>query len=232
MFRRFSGKLLGRGPILELILKAYPALTAAASLRDTVNVKLSTTVILIYSGVMVSTLHGMVPSGMEVPYCVIIVTNFMAVIRVLIGTCLPTLGSVLNICLPLVIIGYVVLNETRTFTNGGDIVHSTTSNLNVNVNFAYTLVVVNNIERLLNTNGLLNFRILPRSVPPVAVFMLTPNNFFIFNLIVTYTGHLTRGGNGPGTRLRSYNDYPVTTSYDLGSDNSGYRGRGGRTTRW
>lgn len=182
------GKLVGRGPAFILLLNVYPALTAAADTVGNLSVKLTAVTMLIYAGFIVSYVGGVAPSVIHVPIFVIIVTTFMAVLRVLVDTCTPSdVGRTLNVCVPLVMIGYVVLNETRDFTTGGSPVTDLFSNLNYNLNFALTLAVLNTTHRVLNTKDMFNVALLPRAAG-VLVFVLPPKTFLALKCVVTVFG--------------------------------------------
>lgn len=175
-----------------LLLNVYPALNAASSTVGNVNVKLTAVFILVYSGIIVSTVGGLVPSVIHVPSFVMIVTSFIALLRVVVRTCIPTLCTALNLFVPLVIMGYVMLKHTRTFTTGGGPITSLFSNLNVNLNFAVTLALLNTIHRFLKANGVFGLDVLPRRCN-VLMFILTPNTFVTLNCLVTLVGDVGGG---------------------------------------
>lgn len=226
---------MGRGPAFILVLNVYPALTIAASTVGNINVKLSAAIMLVVSGVLVSVLEGVVPSSIEVPTFVIVITSFMAVMRFLVRKFIPDLCSSLKLCVPLVIMGYVVLKETRDCTSGGPILPSVFSKVNVKLKFAINLATVNVIERLVNTNGVFSVHIVPRSCRPLAVFVLTPKTFFILTNLITLRGGMgggVTGGKGGIPRAikykRNYTDYKGTSSYDKGVFPANRRSTGGR----
>lgn len=185
-----------------LVLNVYPALTVAASTAGNVKVKLAAAIVLTTSGLVVSLLEGFVPSEIHVPTFVMIITSFMAIMRLLLRKFVPGLCSSLKVCVPLVMIGYVVLKHTRTCTSGGGPVTSLFSNVNVNLKFALDVAYVNTMHRLVNTNSLFKRRVLPltstttngTNCRPVAVFVLTPKTFFILTTLSTL-----RGGFGVNT---------------------------------
>ncbi len=153
------GKVVGRGPAFILLLNVYPALNAASSTLGNVSVKLTAVFILVYSGIIVSLVGGLVPSVIHVPTFVIIVTSFIATLRVYVRTFIPRVCTALNLFVPLVIMGYVVLKHTRTFTYGGNMIPSFFSKINVKLNFAVTLAMLNTVHRLLKANGVFGFRL-------------------------------------------------------------------------
>lgn len=212
--RELGGNVVARGPAFILVLNVYPALTIAASTMGNVNVKLTAATILVVDGVVVSTLHGIVPSNIHVPTCVIVITSFMAVIRVLLRTCIAPLCGSLKVCVPLVIMGYVVLNETRDCTSGGGVVPSVFSNVNVNLNFAVNLASVNVIHRLVNSNSIFKVHVLPRDCRNISVFILTPNTFLILTFLYTLRGGLNTGNTGHrigrSTYANSYVGYSLS----------------------
>ena len=100
--------LIFQNPILVLFLGMCSTLAVSTSLTNALGMGLSTTIVLIFSNVVISLLRKAIPKEVRIACYVVIIAGFVTIVELCLKAFLPALSESLGIFIPLIVVNWTV----------------------------------------------------------------------------------------------------------------------------
>ena len=103
MERLFNG-IVKENPTFILMLGMCPTLAVTTSAVNGVGMGLSTTVVLLFSNMLISALRKIIPDRVRIPAYIVVVATLVTIVQLLLEAYVPSLYSALGIYIPLIVV--------------------------------------------------------------------------------------------------------------------------------
>ena len=108
--RLYNG-IVKENPTFVLMLGMCPTLAVTTSAVNGLGMGLSTTVVLLFSNMIISALRKIIPDRVRIPAYIVIVASLVTVVQLLLQAYVPSLYSALGIYIPLIVVNCIILGR-------------------------------------------------------------------------------------------------------------------------
>ena len=186
--------ILKENPSLRLVLGTCPTLAVTTLAINGLGMGAATTVVLIFSGIVISALRNIIPSKVRLPAYITIIASIVTVIMMLVKAFLPALNSALGVYLPLIVVNCIILGRAEMFASKNKVIDSALDGLGMGIGFTLTLVVMGSIREILG-NGTFFGLDLHLPFEPMTVFILPAGGFFVFGILMAFVIYIEKKTN-------------------------------------
>ena len=188
--------IIKENPSLRLVLGTCPTLAVTTLAANGLGMGLSTTFVLICSGIVISALRNIIPSKVRLPAFITIIAAFVTMLMMLLKAYLPDLNNSLGVYLPLIVVNCIILGRAEVFASKNKVFDSALDGLGMGLGFTLTLVLMGAIREIFGSGTIFGADLhLP--IEPMGVFITPAGGFFVFGILmaaVIYieekTGHI------------------------------------------
>lgn len=188
--------IIKENPSLRLVLGTCPTLAVTTLAANGLGMGLSTTFVLICSGIVISALRNIIPSKVRLPAFITIIAAFVTMLMMLLKAFLPALNNSLGVYLPLIVVNCIILGRAEVFASKNKVFDSALDGLGMGLGFTLTLVLMGAIREICGSGSIFGLDLhLP--IEPMGVFITPTGGFFVFGILmaaVIYieekTGHI------------------------------------------
>lgn len=175
--------ILKENPSLRLVLGTCPTLAVTTLAMNGLGMGLSTTFVLICSGIVISALRSIIPSKVRLPAFITIIAAFVTMLMMLLKAFLPSLNNSLGVYLPLIVVNCIILGRAEVFASKNKVFDSALDGLGMGLGFTLTLVLMGAIREILGSGSIFGANLhLP--VEPMTVFITPAGGFFVFGILM------------------------------------------------
>lgn len=171
--------LFKENPIFVLMLGMCPTLAVTTSAINGLGMGLTTTVVLIFSNVIISSLRNIIPKTVRIPAYIVIIASLVTVVELLLQGYLETLYSALGIYIPLIVVNCIILGRAEAFASKKNVLNSLFDALGMGLGFAFALSCLGGLREILGAGELFGYKIMPSGYTPITIFVLAPGAFFV-----------------------------------------------------
>ena len=111
--RLYNG-LVKENPTFVMMLGMCPTLAVTTSAINGIGMGLSTTVVLIFSNLLISMLRKIIPDSVRMPAFIVVVATLVTVVQFLLEGFVPSLYASLGVYIPLIVVNCIILMHQRT----------------------------------------------------------------------------------------------------------------------
>ena len=190
MINEFTKGILKENPVLVLVLGTCPSLAVTTAASNAIGMGLAATFVLVGSNVAISMLRKIIPDKVRIPAFVTIIAGFVSIVQMIVKAYAPTIDKSLGIFLPLIVVNCIILGRAEMFASKNGVAASAVDGLGMGVGFTTILLLMGSIRELLGAGTLFNMPVLPKSVPPMGIFILAPGGFFVFAMLIALSNKL------------------------------------------
>lgn len=178
--------IIRENPVFVQLIGLCPTLAITTSVINAVGMGISTTLVMIFSGMAISALRKIVPEKIRLPLFVSITAAFVTILQMLIKAFFPDLDQSLGIFIPLIVVNCIPFARAEVFASKNSVLHSGADGLFMGLGFTCALVLVGAIREVLGAGTLLGITILPEAFPKTLLMVSAPGAFFtIAGIIAT-----------------------------------------------
>lgn len=178
-------------PALVQLLGLCPLLAVSASVVNALGLALASTMVLIFSNLMVSLIRHQITDAIRLPVFVLIIASFVTCAELLMQAYAYSLYLSIGIFIPLIVTNCAILGRAVTFAAKNSPLISAFDGLMMGLGFSAVLIVLGALREIIGTGKLLaNMNILlPMAVDweitilpnyPGFLFALLPPGAFLF----------------------------------------------------
>ena len=187
---RISNGLIKENPTFVLMLGMCPTLAVTTSAINAIGMGLSTTVVLVFSNIIISLLRNIIPGRVRVPAYIVVVASLVTVVQFLLEGFVPSLYSSLGIYIPLIVVNCIILGRAESYASKNQVIPSAFDGIGMGLGFTFGLTCIGIVREILGAGQLFGFQILPLAeegklgYTPITIFVLAPGAFLVLGFLV------------------------------------------------
>ena len=182
--RLYNG-IIKENPTLVLILGMCPTLAVTTSAINGAGLGLSTTVVLMFSNMIISILRNFIPDRVRIPGYIVIIASLVTVVQFLLQGYVPALNDALGVYIPLIVVNCIILGRAESYASKNGPVSSFFDGLGMGLGFTLSLTILGAFRELLGAGTIFGKTVLAESFyTPITIFILAPGAFFVLACLV------------------------------------------------
>jgi electron transport complex protein RnfE len=180
-------------PVLVLVLGTCPTLAVSTQAINGMGMGLSTTVVLIFSNIFISSLKRVIPDKVRIPCYIVVIATFVTIVQLLLKAYFPDLDRALGIYIPLIVVNCIILGRAEMFANKNSVVDSALDGVGMGIGFTLALTAMACIRELLGSGSIFGIVLTANLIDPMSIFVLAPGGFFTFGVMIALVNKITQG---------------------------------------
>ena len=183
--RLYNG-IIKENPTFVLMLGMCPTLAVTSGAINGLGMGLSTTVVLIFSNLLISAFRKVIPNGVRMPAYIVIVASLVTIVQFLLQAYIPALSSALGVYIPLIVVNCIILGRAESYASKNPVVPSIFDGLGMGLGFTVGLTSIGLIREFLGAGTLFNQPVLS-AIPgftPITIFIMAPGAFLVLSFLV------------------------------------------------
>lgn len=198
---RLINGIVKENPTFILMLGMCPTLAVTTSAVNGAGMGLSTTVVLLFSNMLISALRKIIPDRVRIPAYIVVVATLVTIVQLLLQAYVPSLYSSLGIYIPLIVVNCIILGRAESYASKNGVLESTFDGIGMGLGFTVALTCIGIVRELLGSGAVFGYTIIPEDFH-VAVFVLAPGAFFVLAVLTALQNKFKAPSatNGPAPR--------------------------------
>jgi electron transport complex protein RnfE len=201
--RLFNG-IVKENPTFVLMLGMCPTLAVTTSAVNGVGMGLSTTVVLLFSNMIISAMRKIIPDRVRIPAYIVIVATLVTIVQLLLQAYVPSLYSALGIYIPLIVVNCIILGRAESYASKNGVVESTFDGIGMGLGFTIALTCIGLVREILGSGAIFGHTIIPESYH-ISIFVLAPGAFFVLSILTAlqnkFKAPSATNGSAPQSKL-------------------------------
>ena len=198
--RLYNG-LVKENPTFVMMLGMCPTLAVTTSAINGIGMGLSTTVVLIFSNLLISMLRKIIPDRVRMPAFIVVVASFVTVVQLLLQGFIPSLYDSLGIYIPLIVVNCIILGRAEAYASKNPVLPSVFDGIGMGLGFTLGLTCIGIVRELIGSGKLFGFQVMPDIYEPVTIFILAPGAFLVLAFLVAGMNRLKRHAAQKGKKI-------------------------------
>ena len=182
--RLYNG-LVKENPTFVMMLGMCPTLAVTTSAINGIGMGLSTTVVLIFSNLLISMLRKIIPDSVRMPAFIVVVATLVTVVQFLLEGFVPSLYASLGVYIPLIVVNCIILGRAEAYASKNKPIASLFDGIGMGLGFTFGLTCIGLIRELLGAGQIFGFQILSlKWFTPITIFVMAPGAFLVLSCLV------------------------------------------------
>ena len=182
--RLYNG-IIKENPTFVLMLGMCPTLAVTSSAINGLGMGLSTTVVLVFSNLLISLFRKKIPNGVRIPAFIVIVASLVTIVEFLLKAYIPALSESLGVYIPLIVVTCIILGRAESFASKNAPVISIFDGLGMGLGFTVGLTIIGLIREILGAGTIFNAPVLTNiGYTPMTIFIMAPGAFLVLAFLV------------------------------------------------
>ena len=182
--RLFNG-IIRENPTLVLILGMCPTLAVTTSAINGAGMGLSTTVVLMFSNLIISLLRNFIPDRVRIPSYIVVIATLVTIVQFLLQAYVPALDKALGVYIPLIVVNCIILGRAESYASKNGPILSFFDGIGMGLGFTCSLTILGAFRELLGAGTMFGITLLSDSFyTPITIFILAPGAFFVLSCII------------------------------------------------
>lgn len=200
LIERIKNGIFSENPIFVQVLAMCPTLAVTTSVENAVGMGLASTVVLIFSNMIISSMRKLIPNKIRIPSYIVIIASFVTIVDMLMNAYISDLYKSLGIFIPLIVVNCVILGRAEAFASKNPIIPSIFDALGMGLGFTVALFLIGTFREILGAGTFYGFSILPESYKPASIMIMAPGAFLTLGTLMTFINYRNiRKANKQGT---------------------------------
>ncbi len=179
--RLYNG-IVKENPTFILMLGMCPTLAVTTSAINGVGMGLSTTVVLMFSNMLISALRKIIPDRVRIPAYIVVVATLVTIVQLLLQAYVPSIYAALGIYIPLIVVNCIILGRAESYASKSPVLESTFDGLGMGLGFTVALTVIGLIREILGSGAAFGISFIPEEFH-ISIFVLAPGAFFVLAIL-------------------------------------------------
>ncbi len=204
LIERLKNGIITENPIFVQVLAMCPTLAVTTSAENALGMGLASTVVLIFSNMMISAIRKLIPDEIRIPAYIVVIASFVTIIDMLMQGYLPSLYSSLGIFIPLIVVNCIILGRAEAYASKNQILPSIYDAIGMGLGFTIALFLIGTFREILGAGQILGIQIVPETIKPASIMILAPGAFFtVGGLMVVLNAYNMRKAAKTGEAVKS-----------------------------
>ena len=195
--RLYNG-LVKENPTFVMMLGMCPTLAVTTSAINGIGMGLSTTVVLIFSNLLISMLRKIIPDSVRMPAFIVVVATLVTVVQFLLEGFVPNLYASLGVYIPLIVVNCIILGRAEAYASKNPVLPSVFDGIGMGLGFTIAITILGAIRELIGggtifsdgTNALFDLSTI--GYTPASIFILAPGAFFVLAFMIAIMNRIKR----------------------------------------
>ncbi len=144
-------RLIDRNPVLVDFIGLCPVLAVTNTVYNAVGMSLGTSVVLLFSSLVVSILRQLIPHEVRMPSYIIIIASLVSVVDMLMEAYTPVLSRELGAFISLIVVNCLILGQVESHASKNPPIASLWHSFCTAVGFSFGLILVAACRELLGS---------------------------------------------------------------------------------
>lgn len=182
--RLYNG-IIKENPTFVLMLGMCPTLAVTSSAMNGLGMGLSTTVVLIFSNMIISLFRKKIPDGVRIPAFIVIVASLVTIVEFLLKAYIPSLSASLGVYIPLIVVNCIILGRAESYASKNGPIESMFDGIGMGLGFTVGLTSIGLIREILGAGSVFgNPFLLNLGFKPITIFIMAPGAFLVLAFLV------------------------------------------------
>ena len=189
LFERLKNGIVTENPIIVQVLAMCPTLAVTSSVENAVGMGIASTVVLIFSNMIISALRKFIPNKIRIPAYIVIIASFVTVVDMLMNAYVQSLYKSLGIFIPLIVVNCVILGRAEAYASNNKILPSIFDAIGMGIGFTIALFSIGTFREILGAGTFLGKSIMPEGFKPATIMILAPGAFLTLGALMTFLNY-------------------------------------------
>ena len=182
---RLVNGLIKENPTFVLMLGMCPTLAVTTSAMNGLGMGLSTTLVLVFSNLLISVFRKVIPDGVRMPAFIVIVASLVTVVEFLMKAYTPALAVQLGVYIPLIVVNCIILGRAESYASKNPVMPSVFDGIGMGLGFTFGLTCIGIIREILGAGQIFGAQVLSLDwFTPITIFVMAPGAFLVLAFLV------------------------------------------------
>ena len=195
---RIVNGIVKENPTFVMLIGMCPTLAVTTSAINGIGMGLSTTLVLVFSNLLISLLRKIIPDSARVPAFIVVVASLVTIVQFLLQGYVPSLYASLGIYIPLIVVNCIILGRAESYASKNPVLPSIFDGIGMGLGFSVALTCIGAVREILGAGELFGFRVMPQSYVPFSIFVMAPGAFFVLAFLTAAQNKIKINGEKKG----------------------------------
>ena len=190
--RVYNG-IVKENPTFVMLIGMCPTLAVTTSAMNGIGMGLSTTLVLVFSNLLISLLRKIIPDKCRVPGFIVIVASLVTIVQFLLEGFVPSLYASLGLYIPLIVVNCIILGRAESYASKNPVLPSIFDGIGMGLGFTVALTCIGAVREILGAGQIFGYQLLPLAdetakittgFTPITIFVLAPGAFFVLAMLI------------------------------------------------
>ena len=139
---RIVNGIVKENPTFVMLIGMCPTLAVTTSAINGIGMGLSTTLVLVFSNLLISLLRKIIPDSARVPAFIVVVASLVTIVQFLLQGYVPSLYASLGIYIPLIVVNCIILGRAESYASKNPVLPSIFDGIGMGLGFTVGLTCI------------------------------------------------------------------------------------------
>ena len=148
---RIVNGIVKENPTFVMLIGMCPTLAVTTSAINGIGMGLSTTLVLVFSNLLISLLRKIIPDSARVPAFIVVVASLVTIVQFLLQGYVPSLYASLGIYIPLIVVNCIILGRAESYASKNPVLPSIFDGIGMGLGFTVGLTCIGAVREILGS---------------------------------------------------------------------------------
>ena len=189
---RIVNGIVKENPTFVMLIGMCPTLAVTTSAINGIGMGLSTTLVLVFSNLLISLLRKIIPDSARVPAFIVVVASLVTIVQFLLQGYVPSLYASLGIYIPLIVVNCIILGRAEAYASFNPVIPSFFDGVGMGLGFTIGLASIGIVRELIGAGTIFGVQVMPFFYQPITIFILAPGAFLVLSLLTAAQNRVKR----------------------------------------
>lgn len=189
---RIVNGIVKENPTFVMLIGMCPTLAVTTSAINGIGMGLSTTLVLVFSNLLISLLRKIIPDSARVPAFIVVVASLVTIVQFLLQGYVPSLYASLGIYIPLIVVNCIILGRAEAYASFNPVIPSFFDGVGMGIGFTIGLASIGIVRELIGAGTIFGVQVMPSFYQPITIFILAPGAFLVLSLLTAAQNRVKR----------------------------------------
>ena len=154
---RIVNGIVKENPTFVMLIGMCPTLAVTTSAINGIGMGLSTTLVLVFSNLLISLLRKIIPDSARVPAFIVVVASLVTIVQFLLQGYVPSLYASLGIYIPLIVVNCIILGRAESYASKNPVLPSIFDGIGMGLGFTVGLTCIGAVREILGSGQIFRF---------------------------------------------------------------------------
>ncbi|SDX88025.1 electron transport complex protein RnfE [Allochromatium warmingii] len=182
----FIRGLWQENPVFVMLLGMCPVLAVTNSTINALGMGLSTTFVLVFSGILISLLRHWIPKQVRIASYIVIIATFVTLVDYAIQAISLELYAALGAFIQLIVVNCIILGRAEAYASKQRVLTTIVNSLGTGIGFTLALLALGTVREILGNGTILGISLFGPDFQPWLIMILPPGGFFVLGAWLLY----------------------------------------------